>query len=120
MKERTANERPSADPILGLANKYSEKCAAFDAFDFRDVRTPQYSAALVECDAVWSELVQAVAALRASRDELAEAAHAYRDAQDALDNREYAGINAEDHSVLMRRRNAARDDLDTALARAGA
>jgi hypothetical protein len=41
---------------------------------------------------------------------------AYRDAQDALDNREYAGINAESYDVLMRRRNAARDDLDAMLA----
>lgn len=48
--------------------------------------------------------------------DLLEAAQAYRDAQDALDNREYAGINAEPHEVLMRRRNAARDDLDAAIA----
>jgi hypothetical protein len=39
----------------------------------------------------------------------------YLDAQDALDNREYAGINAEDYFVLMRRRNSARDRLDAVL-----
>lgn len=41
-------------------------------------------------------------------------------AQDALDNREYQGQNAEDYFVLLRRRNAARHDLDAALAKAGA
>jgi hypothetical protein len=39
----------------------------------------------------------------------------YLDAQDALDNREYAGINAEDYFVLMRRRNSARNRLDAVL-----
>lgn len=40
----------------------------------------------------------------------------YLEAQDALDNQELAGPNAEPYSVLMRRRNAARKDLDAALA----
>jgi hypothetical protein len=42
----------------------------------------------------------------------------YLEAQDALDNREAAGINAEDYFVLLRRRNFARDCLDRALAAA--
>lgn len=47
-----------------------------------------------------------------------EAVDDFLDAQDALDNRELMGPNAEDHSVLMRRRNNARDDLDNALSAA--
>lgn len=42
----------------------------------------------------------------------------YLEAQDALDNREANGIYAEDYFVLMRRRNTARDYLDTAIAAA--
>lgn len=42
----------------------------------------------------------------------------YLEAQDALDNREAAGINAEDYFVLLRRRNFARDCLDKAIAAA--
>lgn len=39
----------------------------------------------------------------------------YLERQDELDNREHHGINAEPHDTLMRRRNYARDDLDSAL-----
>lgn len=41
----------------------------------------------------------------------------YLERQDDLDNREYHGVNAEPHDTLMRRRNGARDDLDSALAK---
>lgn len=41
----------------------------------------------------------------------------YLERQDDLDNREYHGINAEPQDTLMRRRNYARDDLDSVLAK---
>lgn len=41
----------------------------------------------------------------------------YLERQDDLDNRKYHGINAEPHDTLMRRRNYARDGLDSALAK---
>jgi enoyl reductase-like protein len=47
--------------------------------------------------------------------ELEEAAADFMEAQAALDNREGMGINAEPYEVLMRRRNAAWDDLEAAL-----
>ncbi|MDQ0068306.1 hypothetical protein J2W34_000080 [Variovorax boronicumulans] len=51
---------------------------------------------------------------------LLSAVEDFLEAQDALDNREYQGINGEDYSVLMRRRNRARDDLDAAIAKGAA
>lgn len=54
----------------------------------------------------------ATPAVQDERDARLEAFEALLDAQDALDNREYQGINAESYEVLMRRRNAARRDLD--------
>ena len=50
---------------------------------------------------------------------LSDAVEHYLAAQDALDNREYAGINAESYEKLIRRRNASRKDLDAALAAQG-
>lgn len=50
--------------------------------------------------------------------ELEEIAEDFMDAQADLDNREYMGIHAEPYEVLVRRRNLARDDLDTALSKA--
>ena len=50
---------------------------------------------------------------------LLDATEDYLQAQDALDNRELNGINAEDYFVLMRRRNAARRDLDAVLVATG-
>lgn len=47
-----------------------------------------------------------------------DAIRQYTEAQDALDNREYAGINAEPYDKLLRARNAARRDLEAALAAA--
>lgn len=49
---------------------------------------------------------------------LLEAMDEYLQDQDALDNRELSGPNAEDYFVLVRRRNAARRDLDAAIAAA--
>ncbi len=54
-----------------------------------------------------------------TRHEFREAVEALLEHQDALDNREYMGINGEDYEVLMRRRNAARDDLDALMAKVG-
>lgn len=48
--------------------------------------------------------------------DLPEALAEYLEAQDALDNREYAGINAEPHEKLVRSRNHARAALEAALA----
>lgn len=48
--------------------------------------------------------------------DLPEALTEYLEAQDALDNREYAGINAEPHEKLVRSRNHARAALESALA----
>ncbi|MDR6886104.1 MULTISPECIES: hypothetical protein [Variovorax] len=56
--------------------------------------------------------------LIAAAPHLLEATEAYLQAQDALDNRELQGPNAEDYCVLLRRRNAARDDLDAAISKA--
>ena len=53
------------------------------------------------------------------RPDLLDATEDYLQAQDALDNRELNGINAEDYFVLMRRRNAARRDLDAVLVATG-
>lgn len=50
---------------------------------------------------------------------LSDAVEHYLESQDALDNREYAGINAESYETLIRRRNASRKDLDAALAAQG-
>lgn len=50
--------------------------------------------------------------------ELAGVVVEFLEAQDALDNREASGPNAEDYFVLLRRRNAARRDLDAAVAKA--
>ena len=50
---------------------------------------------------------------------LSDAIKHYLEAQDALDNREYAGINAESYEKLIRCRNASRKDLDAALAAQG-
>ena len=50
---------------------------------------------------------------------LSDAIKHYLKAQDALDNREYAGINAESYEKLIRCRNASRKDLDAALAAQG-
>lgn len=47
---------------------------------------------------------------------LAEASAKFFEAQNNLDNHELMGPNAEDHSVLMRRRNATRRELESALA----
>lgn len=47
------------------------------------------------------------------------AAQAFLDAQVRLDNHELMGPNAEHYSVLMRRRNAARSDLEKALDNVG-
>lgn len=47
-----------------------------------------------------------------------EALTSYLGAQDNLDNWECAGLNREDHDKVMSRRNAARRDLDAALAAA--
>lgn len=47
---------------------------------------------------------------------LAEELDEFLEAQDALDNHGRNGINAEPWEVLMRRRNAARRDLDAAMA----
>lgn len=47
---------------------------------------------------------------------LAEALDEFLEAQDALDNHGRNGINAEPWEVLMRRRNAARRDLDAVMA----
>lgn len=46
---------------------------------------------------------------------LLEAIEEYLQDQDALDNRELSGPNAEDYFVLVRRRNAARRELDAAI-----
>ena len=48
--------------------------------------------------------------------DLPEALTEYLEAQDALDNREYAGINAEPYEKLVRSRNHARAALESALA----
>ena len=56
---------------------------------------------------------------RAAVAELIEKAHEFFDAQEALDNRELMGPNADDHDKLMRRRNQARRELETVLARVG-
>ncbi|BEP44094.1 hypothetical protein [Variovorax sp. V15] len=45
-----------------------------------------------------------------------DAVEAFLEAQDALDNREHQGINGEDYFTLIGRRNAARHDLDAAIA----
>jgi hypothetical protein len=45
----------------------------------------------------------------------AEATVAFLEAQDALDNRELQGPNAEDYFTVLRRRNAARRDLEAAI-----
>ena len=50
---------------------------------------------------------------------LSDAIEHYLESQDALDNREYAGINAESYETLIRRRNASRKDLDAAIAAQG-
>jgi tetratricopeptide (TPR) repeat protein len=41
----------------------------------------------------------------------------FLEAQDALDNHELIGVNAEDYFIVLRRRNAARKDLDSAIAK---
>lgn len=46
---------------------------------------------------------------------LVYAAQCFFDAQCSLDNREAMGPNADDHDVLMRRRNVARRELDDVL-----
>lgn len=51
--------------------------------------------------------------------ELIDASRQFFDAQAELDNHEFAGINADDYSKLMRHRNWAREELDAALARVG-
>jgi hypothetical protein len=51
----------------------------------------------------------------ADGDAFREAIEGFLTAQDALANREYMGINAEPHDVLMRRVKEARRDLDAAL-----
>ena len=48
--------------------------------------------------------------------DLPEALTEYLEAQDALDNREYAGINAEPYEKLVRSRNHARAALESTLA----
>ena len=48
---------------------------------------------------------------------LAEAVRAYLEAQDALANWEYESINRDDWHVVKRRRDDARRDLDTELAK---
>lgn len=63
-----------------------------------------------ECGLGPRELLEAVRDLQTAISD-------YLERQDDLDNREYHGINAEPHDTLMRRRNGARDDLDSALAK---
>lgn len=63
-----------------------------------------------ECGLSPRELQEAVRTLQTAISD-------YLERQDDLDNREYHGVNAEPHDTLMRRRNGARDDLDSALAK---
>jgi hypothetical protein len=56
-------------------------------------------------------------AAREERDGLLEALECYLNTQDALDNRELQGPNVEDYFEFVRRRNAARRDLDAAIAK---
>lgn len=72
---------------------------------------------IAEAGTVFHECGLSPRELLEGRIEILEALKEYLEAQDALDNREYHGINAEPHDTLMRRRNYARDDLDSALAK---
>ena len=64
-------------------------------------------------------LLEAEAAPQPAPAPLSDAIEHYLESQDALDNWEYAGINAESYETLIRRRNASRNDLDAALAAQG-
>lgn len=68
--ERAKPTQPSADPILVEVNNYTNKCAAFDEFDFRQTYTPPYNAALAECDKSWELIAAQVLALRADAQRL--------------------------------------------------
>lgn len=74
-------------------------------------RLSQLEAQLVASREIRSALSDELAQLEALLEEM----EALLQAQDALDNRELQGPNAEDYFTLLRRRNAARHDLDAAL-----
>lgn len=70
-----------------------------------------------DCDQARDES-RANARLIAAAPELLEAADDMLETQAALDNRELMGPNAEDYFVLLRRRNAARERLESVIAKA--
>lgn len=61
------------------------------------------------------EMQSRIEALEKDSEILRESLDDYLSAQDDLDNREYHGINADPYDKLIRRRNEARDALDTAM-----
>jgi hypothetical protein len=60
-------------------------------------------------------LLDEIERMRGLNSALWDLAKDFLKAQDELDNREYAGINGESYSVLLRRKKEARNDLEDVL-----
>lgn len=112
MQKALEDAAQSLETIANLAGRKTYGTPPIETFmghhdEVRHYAASRAKAARAALSAQPTETVQ--------RDLLDNALTHYLDAQDALDNREYAGINAEPYERLIRARNSARRDLEDAM-----